>query len=288
MIAHVAEAGEQRGRVVLRLTHGRAHPMALEAAIRVAQAFQSEIESLFIEDQQLFELASFSFAREISLTGRRRQALSPESIALDLQHAAAALQRRIGVLARLAEIPLRVTVVRDEPVNAVVHACAACGPWNVVALAEPLSADSPALLRQLFAAVGGTTGIVGVGPNACRTSGPIVAEIEDIADLEPMLRTAGKLLAVTGAESLSLLLVGRNDSETLEMEGQARLILGAEPAATILRASIRHGAPIELAEQLRRSGCGFILARFGSLLVPADGDLDHLTQTLECPLFLIR
>lgn len=288
MIAHVAEAGEQRGRVVLRLTHGRAHPMALEAAIRVAQAFQSEIESLFIEDQQLFELASFSFAREISLTGRRRQALSPESIALDLQHAAAALQRRIGVLARLAEIPLRVTVVRDEPVNAVAQACATCGPWNVVALAEPLSADSPALLRQLFAAVGGTTGIVVVGPNACRTSGPIVAEIEDIADLEPMLRTAGKLLAVTGAESLSLLLVGRNDSETLEMEGQARLILGAEPAATILRASIRHGAPIELAEQLRRSGCGFILARFGSLLVPADGDLDHLTQTLECPLFLIR
>ena len=209
-------------------------------------------------------------------------------MALDLQHAAAALQRRIGELARLAEIPLRVSVVRDEPVNAVVLACAACGPWNVVALAEPLSADSPALLRQLFAAVGGTTGIVVVGPNACRTSGPIVAEIEDIADLEPMLRTAGKLLAVTGAESLSLLLVGRNDSETLEMEGQARLILGAEPAATILRASIRHGAPIELAEQLRRSGCGFILARFGSLLVPADGDLDHLTQTLECPLFLMR
>ena len=288
MIAHVAEAGEQRGRVVLRLTHGRAHPVALEAAIRVAQAFQSEIESLFVEDQQLFELAGFPFACEISLTGRRRQALSPESMALDLQHAAAALQRRIGVLARLAEIPLRVTVVRDEPINAVVLACAACGPWNVVALAEPLSADSPALLRQLFAAVGGTTGIVIVGPNACRTSGPVVAEIEDIADLEPMLRTAGKLLAVTGAESLLLLLVGRNDSETLEMEGQARLILGAEPAAIIQRANMRPGAPIELAEHLRRSGCGFILARFGSLLVPADGDLDHLTQTLECPLFLMR
>ena len=288
MIAHVAAAGEERGRVVLCLTHGAVHPIALEAAIRVAQAFQSEIESLFIEDLQLFELAAFSFAREISLTGRRRNAMTPECMALDMQHVAAALQRRIAELARRSEIPLRSTVVRDEPVNAVARACAECGPWNVVALAEPLGPGSPAMLRELFAAVAGTTGIVLVGPNARRTSGPVIAEVEDIADLEPMLRTAERLVAVTGAESFSLLLVGRNDDETLEMEGQARLVLGAEPAATILRANVRHGAPIELAEQLRRSGCGFILARFGGLLVPDDGDLDHLALTLECPLFLMR
>ena len=288
MIAHVAEAGEERGRVVLRLTHGPAHPVALEAAMRVAQAFQSEIETLFVEDLALFELAHFPFAREISRTGRRCQPMSPESIALDLQHVAASLQRRIGALARLAEIPVRATVVRDEPIHAVAQACAERGPWNVVALAEPLGAGSPAMLRDLFAAVTGTTGIVVVGPNACRTSGPVIAEIEDIADLEPMLRTAERLLAVTGAERLTLLLVGHNDGETLEMEGQARLLLGAEPAVTLVRANVRQGAPIELAEHLRRSGCGFILARFGGLLVPADGDLDHLAATLECPLFLMR
>ena len=84
------------------------------------------------------------------------------------------------------------------------------------------------------------------------------------------------------------MLVGRNDSETLEMEGQARLILGAEPAAIIQRANMRPGAPIELAEQLRRWGSGFILARFGGLLVPSGGDLEHLALALECPLFLMR
>ena len=50
MIAHVAEAGEDRGRVVLRLgSSGRLSDIALEAAMRVAQAFQSEIESVFVE-----------------------------------------------------------------------------------------------------------------------------------------------------------------------------------------------------------------------------------------------
>ena len=49
MIAHVAETGENRGRVVLQL--GSAHPsaIALEAAVRIAQAFQSEIESVFVQ-----------------------------------------------------------------------------------------------------------------------------------------------------------------------------------------------------------------------------------------------
>ena len=56
MIAHVAQTGEDRGRVVLQL--GSAHPsaIALEAAVRVARAFQSEIESLFVEDDAALRL----------------------------------------------------------------------------------------------------------------------------------------------------------------------------------------------------------------------------------------
>lgn len=288
MIAHVAAVGEERGRVVLRLTHGPAHPMALDAAMRVAQAFHSEIESLFVEDLQLFELAAFPFACEISLTGRRRTLVTPESLALDMQHAAAALQRRIGELARRLEIPCRSTVVRDEPVNAVARACAEHGPWNVLVLAEPLAAASAGMLSELFAAVSGATGILVVGPNARRVAGPIVAEIDDIEHLEPILRTAEKLLDPTGEESLILLLAGHTEAETLEMEGQARLILGDTPVATIARAVVRQGAPIELAERLRREGSSFVLARFGGLLVPDHGDLQHLVLALECPLLLTR
>ena len=57
MIAHVAQTGEDRGRVVLQLRSGRPSAIALQAAVRVAQAFNSEIESLFVQDQQLLDLA---------------------------------------------------------------------------------------------------------------------------------------------------------------------------------------------------------------------------------------
>jgi len=67
MIAHVAESGEDRGRVVLHLRSGNPHVIAVEAALRVARAFGSDLESLFVEDEQLFDCAAYGFAREVSL-----------------------------------------------------------------------------------------------------------------------------------------------------------------------------------------------------------------------------
>src|SRR5690349_23094669 len=90
MIAHVAETGENQGRVVLQL--GSVHPsaIALEAAVRIAQAFQSEIESVFVEDEQLFDCAAYNFVREVSLSGRHSRAVS----AADHRHPADWLSRR--------------------------------------------------------------------------------------------------------------------------------------------------------------------------------------------------
>ena len=69
MIAHVAQSGEDRGRVVLHLRSSHPSTMAVEAALRVARAFGSDLESLFVEDEQLFDCAAYSFAREVSLSG---------------------------------------------------------------------------------------------------------------------------------------------------------------------------------------------------------------------------
>ncbi|HVH16950.1 MAG TPA: hypothetical protein VNF72_01505, partial [Myxococcota bacterium] len=115
MIAHVARSGEDRGRDVLQLGSVNPSAAALEAAVRVARAFQSEIESLFVEDAQLFDCAAYTFVREVSLTGRQRRVMSPAGMTRDLRHAAQAARRQLEALARRAEVPLRSRVVRDEP-----------------------------------------------------------------------------------------------------------------------------------------------------------------------------
>jgi hypothetical protein len=288
MIAHVAEAGEGRGRVVLHLTPARASPVALEAAVLVARAFQSEIESLFVEDATLLDIAALPFAREISLTGRQSRQLSPEIVERELRSAAAAIVRQVRRLAEAAEVPLQTTVVRSDSLAALAAACAVRGPWNVVALGEPLPPGDCSLLRQLFASVPGTTGLVFVGPTAKRATGRIVALIEDIEHFESVLRTARRLLQATRQERLTLLLLAESEAEAELMDEQARLVLGEDEAVEIVRARVQPDSPGMVAELIRRLGAGFIIGRFGGFVVPEKGDLRLLAGTLECPLFLIR
>ena len=67
---HIAAASEAKGRVIIQASCGAANPVVLNAAIWLALAFQSEIEGLYVEDQQLIDLARFPFASEISFSGR--------------------------------------------------------------------------------------------------------------------------------------------------------------------------------------------------------------------------
>ena len=287
MIAHVAQAGEDRGRVVLQLRTGQPSAVALHAAVRVARAFQSEIETLFVEDQQLFDLARFPFAREVSRTGRQFRSLSVEDVERDMRLAAIAARRRVEEFASAAEVPLRLKVVRDEPVHALAAACAECGPWNVVVLGEPFIVSEADNLRQVLETVSGTTGIVLVGPKAARTEGPVIAVVEDLEQLLPALRTAERLLAV-GGDEIVVQLIAEDDNTLDWMEGQARLAIGSQPAVRIALAHAAHGDAAALAEVLRRLKGGFVVSSYGGLMVPTQGDLRHLAIGLECPLFLMR
>ncbi|MGD9803617.1 MAG: hypothetical protein AB7E81_18050 [Hyphomicrobiaceae bacterium] len=288
MIAHVAEAGEGRGRVVLHLTQSAPNPVAVEAAVRVARAFQSEIESLFVEDSTLLDIAAFPFACEISLCGRHRRDLSPEIVARQMRAAAAALTRRLSALAQRAEIPLHVTVVRNEPVTALAEACAANGPWNVVALGEPISGLDAGRLAQVFAGVPGTTGLIVVGPRARRSEGRIVAVVEDIGEFDAVLRTARRLHDGDEDTQLTLLLVSDSEDEARLMDEQARLALGDDDSVEIVRARVETTEPGIAAEVIRKLSAGFIVGRFGGLLLPSGGNLRPLAAVLECPLFLMR
>jgi hypothetical protein len=287
MIAHVAEAAEARGRVVLHLRTTNPNFLAIEAAVRVAQAFQSGIETLFVEDMNLFDMANFSFAREISLTGRKSRPISSDEIEQELRLAFASLQRRIEALARAAEVPIRQRVVRDEPIAALAATCAECGPWNVVALAEPFATLSSEALRHIFEAVADATGLVLVGPKAKRTTGPVIVAVEDLERLPSMIRAGERLAAVTGG-ALVILPIADDEDRLHWMEGEVRLLLGDRKDAQIIAPASARGAAEVVAGVLRRLHGGFVISQFGGLVVPGDGDLRALAAGLECPLLLVR
>jgi hypothetical protein len=287
MIAHVAESGEDRGRVVLHLRSSRPSPVALEAAVRVARAFGSDIESIFVEDQQLFDCAAYGFVREVSFSGTKSRAITLDAMMRDLRLAAQGARRQVEAVARRADVPLRCRVVRDEPLRALSIACTETGPWNVVALGDPFTAGTGATLKQLLLEVAGSTGLVAVGPAARRVTGDVVVALEDSAQLPDMLRAAERLAALDGAQIL-LLLIAPDEERLSHMDGEARLVVEARDDVRIQWAAVARGEAAVIAEVLRTLRSGMVICQFGGLVVPDEGDLRPLASVLECPLFLVR
>lgn len=287
MIAHVAQAGEGAGRVVLQISSPQPHALALLAAVKVAQAFQSELESLFVEDSQLFDCAAYTFVSETSLSGRSRTPLSADGMQQSLRLAAQGVRRQLERLAHSAQVPLRARVVRDDPVKAVCSACTESGPWNVVALTEPITAAHGPILRQLFESIEGTTGLVLIGPRARRVTGPAVVVVEDGQRLSDMVRAAERLAGLDEA-SVVVLLVAPDARLLAHMDGAARLALLDRDRVRIEHALVGRGMAGVAAEALRRQAAGFVVCQFGGVVVPEEDGLGPLAAALECPLLLVR
>ena len=284
---HVAQAGEDKGRVVLQVGSGAASPIAIDAALWLARAFQSEIESLYVENSQLLELASHPSAREISWSGKSTTTLSSASIERHFRFASAEFHERIEIRARRAEVPYRQRIIRGDPLDALATACSERGPWNVVALAEPFTSPGCPFLPHVFETVAGTTGLLIVGPHACRTTGPIVLALENAEGLPSMLAVADRLSAVQSAD-VQICLIADDDVGLAQLDGQARLALADRSNVGLVPSHVLRGSIDAAAELLRRLAPGLVIGQFGWLLVPVHGDIRPLALGLECPLLLVR
>ena len=284
---HIAEASEAKGRVVVHLASGTASPIAIDAAIWLARAFQSEIEGLFVESEQLLEWARYPFAREISFSGRSQRALSLEELERELKIASAAFHRDVIARAAALDVKAHRRIVRDDPVSALSAVCAACGPWNAVALAEPFTSPSCPSLKELLQTVRDATGLLVVGPRASRTYGPIVIALEHAELLPAMVSAAEKLAAVVEGHIL-VCLVASDENAIAELDNASRLVMTEHPDVEMAGTIITFGAEAAAAEALRRLMPGLILAWFGGLLMPEAGNLRPLAESLECPMLLLR
>lgn len=288
MIAHVADRDEARGRVVIQLSYASVNPAAFDAAIRIARAFNSEIECLFVENVALLALAQFPFAREIATLGNPiPRSVTPTAIEQDMQLQFASHQRQLTRLAHAADVPFHSRIVRDEPVRALALTCAACGPWNVVVLTEPFGPQSAAQFSELFATVADATGIVVVGRHTHNAKGPVILALEDAEALPGMLRAGERFIEGTETR-LTLALIAGHPEIHHWLESQARLVIGDRPYVDIIAIDASLADPRTVAEHLRRQRASFMIARFGGITVPADDGLGPLSAVLACPLLLVR
>jgi hypothetical protein len=288
MIAHVAEANEDRGRVVVRLgDFAVSSKAAIAAAVHVAVAFRSEIEGLFVEDPDLFAACAHGSLRQIGHNGHTTAGLTAAGLGRDAEHFAVAVQRELSIAAAASSVKFSAHVVRDQTIPALQAACAQRGPWNIIVFAEPIvGADKSELLSAAVSQVWGTTGYIATGALCAWRPGPIVVAIEDIDHLTGMIRAAERLAAVAG-DPVYLLPVGGDEIALDWLEGEIRLTLGEATNLTILPRPAHAGSNLVLRAAIAQTKPRIIIARHGGILLPVDNTARPLAD-LGCPVFLVH
>jgi hypothetical protein len=177
--------------------------------------------------------------------------------------------------------------MRDDPLGALAKACAENGPWNVVAIAEPFAATDDKRLREVFASVSDTTGVMVAGPTARISSGPVVAAVEHFERLGPMLKAAERLARAANCD-VKLMLVGNRPNELSELEGRARLLFGESGGPELETVLAARGDVAAVAAAVRRHKASLVLAQYGGLVVSGEDTPRSLTAALPCPLLVVR
>lgn len=286
MIAHAGETGEDRGRVVVRLgSLTLSSRAALEAAVHVARAFQSEIEGIFVEDPDLFEAAAHGFVREISHFAGRPRGLSHEVVIGDTAHFAVAAQRELAETAGAHRISFKARSIRHGVVPALARACAERGPWNIVAFGEPIVDEAGAeLVADALASVFGATGYIVSGRRARWARGPILIAAEDIDRISGQIRVARGLAAVE-RDPVCIVGVGADDIARDWLDAEIRLAAAEGGDIAVLPALSAEAPPAALTAALSGIGPRLIVTRNGGITAPA-AHLQRVLAALPCPLFL--
>lgn len=290
----------------------------------VAEAFNSEVEILFVEDRQRLDFAGFSFATEYSPRGGGPRRVSARAVSAEMRATFAVTRRRVAAVAAAHDVKVYEHSVRDDPVQALVSACARRGPWNVIAIAEALTSPSATFLDEVFDAVSDATGVIVTGPSArvppapiqkpklpervpagtpppaparspshrssqvsAAAARPVVLAIEDTDHLHGMLR-AGRRIAAALETEIVIVVIAETENALAWMEAEIRLALADEPGVRLALSPPTYGQQAAIVEIIRRLDSGFLIAQFGRATVPRGKSLRPLTAALGCPILLVR
>ena len=260
---------------------------ALAATVHVAQAFHAEVECLLIEDRQLFDVANYTFAREVSAAAPTGRGIDIDALATDMRLAARGAERNLSAMARDADVPVQFRPLRDAPVKALADACQAMGPWNAVALSRPLSRRLLARTGRLFDRVTGMTGVVMASDRGDVADGPVVAVVEDFDRLAGMRRTAERLARVSGRD-VRIAIIAATRRQLAWLEREVRQSVAGMPGVDVVPLGAAGGGAEVAAEALRRINPSFVVAAHGGQLLPAEPTPGTLADVLASPLLIVR
>jgi hypothetical protein len=282
MIAHVAEASELSGRVVLWLDpESQCSPDLLDAPVRLAAAYGAEIETVIVE--QAAHLSGDVPMRSIGPAPETGAHLAEHRFELLSERSRRAVERA-GAAHR---VQVRHASAHGDAVDRIAEMCLERGPWNIVALTRVPALGGHSVVGSLLANVSGATGFLLCNEHRpIATSARVVVIVEDVDRLPSMLRAAERLSEpgspvqmVIGAETVA---------EHAELEQQVRLLTAETGSLSFAAVGPTFGVPGALTEAVARMKPSLIVARFGGAALADGRELSRASAATRAPILLVR
>jgi hypothetical protein len=285
VIAHVAEASELSGRVVLWLDPEANYPVSrLEAPIRLAAAYGAEIETVVVSDVSVGETdgVPIRVVGQSALVERTGIVEQDRRFELLL----ARCRRAVDKVGAVHGVRVRHTLAAGDAVDRISEMCLERGPWNIVALARMPAFGSDSLIGTLLANVSGATGFLLCGERSSAQS-RVVVIVEDAERLPSMLRAAERLSAPRAPMHI---VIGADTAvEYAEIEAQSRLLASESMLPVLFEdAGPTLGVPGALTEFIARLKPSLTIAVFGGSALADGRELARASVVSRAPILLVR
>ncbi|MGO4682261.1 hypothetical protein [Hyphomicrobium sp. 2TAF46] len=285
MIAHVAEASELSGRVVLWLDPEANYPAArLEAPVRLAAAYGAEIETVVVSDGSAGEAEGVP----VRMVGQAARGVQGGFVEHErrFELLMTRCRRAVDEVGAAHGVKVRHTLASGDAVDRISEMCDERGPWNIVALARMPTTRSDSVIGTLLANVSGATGFLLCGEQRSKQS-RVVVIVEDAERLPSMLRAAERLSAPKAPVHI---VIGADTADDYaEIEGQSRLLVSETSLPIIFEeAGPTFGVPGALTEFIARLKPSLTIAVFGGSALADGRELARASVVARTPILLVR
>ncbi len=285
MIAHVAEASELSGRVVLWLDPEVNYPVArLEAPVRLAAAYGAEIETVVVADVA----GDMSEDVPLRLVGPAGLVARTDLVAQDrrFELLVTRCRRAVDEVGAAHGVKVRHTLAAGDAVDRISEMCLERGPWNIVALARTPASGSNSVIGTLLANVSGATGFLLCGEQRSKQS-RVVVIVEDAERLPSMLRAAERLSAPRAPLHI---VIGADTADAYaEIESQSRLLASESTLPVLFEdAGPTYGVPGALTELIARLKPSLVIAVFGGSALADGRELARASIVARAAILLVR
>jgi len=271
-------------RIVVGLTSASDAERAVAAAAVLAGVTEAKIVGFFVQEEVMFDLAEFPFARVLDFDDPSPRQVSRQSMQEAFARTAAVCKRVLSKRAGKAKLNWSFSTKQGD-FNAAVEALAGTGDYLVLpGVTHGMGSHSLAsALRMVPAGIGGV--VVAARHRKKRSTGPIVA-IDDGDETGARTITLAARLAALEVRPLHLIVIAASDADADRIEARATTLVSHNQAMTTHR--LPPGSSVSVAAELARLSPFFVVGDLDGEPFGDEKVAVSLFRAAKAPVLLLR